>query len=116
MKDFYQELFKNNDNVLSKLTVDRLNELFKENVTPQESMELEGLLRINELSDALRAMKNGKCPGIDGFPSEFLKLFWGKLKYFILRALNRAYEIGEMSICPNQLRKLIPASRIQCPS
>ena len=88
MKDFYQELFKNNDNVLNELTVDRLNELFNENVTkltPQESIELEGPLRINELSDALRAKKNGKCPGIDGFPSEFLKLFWGKLKYFILR-------------------------------
>ena len=60
MKDFYQELFKNNDNVLSELTVDGLNELFQENVTkltPQESMELEGPLKINELSDALRAMK-----------------------------------------------------------
>ena len=105
MKGFYQELFRNNDTVLNKLTVDRLNELFKENVTkltPQESMELEGPLRIIELSDALRAMTNGKCPGIDGFPSEFLKLFWGKLKYFILRALNHAYEIGEMSISLRQ--------------
>ena len=41
-------------------------------------MELERPLNINELSDALRAMKNGKCPGIDGFPSDFFKLFWGK--------------------------------------
>ena len=42
-------------------------------------------------------MKSGKCPGIDGFPSEFLKVFWHKLKYFELKSLNEAYEKGEMS-------------------
>ena len=31
-------------------------------------------------------MKNGKTPGIDGFPAEFLKVFWGRLKHFIQRA------------------------------
>ena len=31
-----------------------------------------------------------------------LNLFWGKLKYFILRALNHAYEIGKMSISLRQ--------------
>ena len=47
-------------------------------------------------------MKSGKCPGIDGFPSEFLKVFWHKLKYFVLRSLNEAYEKGEMSITLRQ--------------
>ena len=36
-------------------------------------------------------MKNFKCPGIDGFPSEFLKVFWVKLKFFVLRSLNEGF-------------------------
>ena len=43
-------------------------------------------------------MKNNKCLGIDGFPAKFLKVFWGKLKFFVLRCLNHAYRCGEMSI------------------
>ena len=43
-------------------------------------------------------MKNNKCPGIDGFPAEFYKVFWGKIKHFVLRGLNHAYTSGEMSI------------------
>ena len=33
-------------------------------------------------------MKNEKSPGIDGFPAEFYKIFWVKLKYITLHALN----------------------------
>ena len=47
-------------------------------------------------------MKNHKCPGIDGFPAEFFKVFWSKLKYFVLRALNCSFESGELSISLRQ--------------
>ena len=47
-------------------------------------------------------MKNNKCPGIDGFQSEFFKVFWGKLKYFVLRALNESYISGQLSISLRQ--------------
>ena len=42
-------------------------------------------------------MKNGKTPGIDGFPAEFFKVFWGKLKYFILRSALLTFKNGIMS-------------------
>ena len=42
-------------------------------------------------------MKNGKTPGIDGFPAEFFKVFWGKLKYFILRSASLIFKNGMMS-------------------
>ena len=42
-------------------------------------------------------MKNDKSPGADGFTAEFLKFFWIDLKSFIIRAINTAYETGEMS-------------------
>ena len=43
-------------------------------------------------------MKNNKCPGVDGFPAEFFKIFWGRIKYFVLRGLNYAYNSGEMTV------------------
>ena len=42
-------------------------------------------------------MKSNKSPGIGGLTAEFYKVFWGKVKEIILRALNSGYEIGEMS-------------------
>ena len=43
-------------------------------------------------------MKNNKCPGVNGFPAEFFKIFWDKLKYFVLRTLNFAFDTGELSV------------------
>ena len=42
-------------------------------------------------------MKNDKSPGADGLTAKFLKYFWIDLKSFIIRAINTAYETGEMS-------------------
>ena len=42
---------------------------------------------MNEIGDSLK-MKREKCSGIDGLPSEFLKVFWPKLKYFVLQSLK----------------------------
>lgn len=42
-------------------------------------------------------MKNDKSPGADGFTAEFFKYFWPDLKYFVIRAINKSYEIGELS-------------------
>ena len=44
-------------------------------LSENQSQELEGPLKIIELSNALKSMKNGKTPGIDGFPAEFKKVF-----------------------------------------
>ena len=72
------------------------NELLKNlntrKLTKQESDTLEGNLTMKEIGQALKQMQNNKCPGIDGFPSEFLKLFWSDLKAIILRSLNYAYK------------------------
>ena len=63
-----------------------------------DSESLEGELTLCEIGEALRKLKNNKCPGIDGFSSEFFKFFWPDLKHFIHKSLNSAYDRGEMSI------------------
>ena len=57
-----------------------------------QSKNLEGKLTVEELGQALKDMKNGKTPGMDGFPAEFFKVFWGKIKHFMLRALNCSFK------------------------
>ena len=34
----------------------------------------------------------------DGISSQFLKVFWGKVKYFVVNALNSCYTKGKLSI------------------
>ena len=71
-------------------------------LSENDANSLEGYLTINEISKALKAMKNQKCPGIDGFPAEFFKVFWAKLKFFVLRSLNNGYNTGQLSISLRQ--------------
>ena len=81
-KDFFKKISPNSYNRLSKL----------------ESDALEGKLTEDEISQSLQNMKHNKSPGIDGFPSEFYKVFWRKLKFFVLRTLNESYNIGQLPV------------------
>ena len=102
VRNFYEHLFskstKINDqkltNVLENSTYPKLN--------TAESLQLECELSLPEISKALLNMKNGKVPGIDGFPVEFFKVFWNKLKDFVLRAYKWSYKTGNMTITLRQ--------------
>ena len=43
-------------------------------------------------------MKHDKSPGISGFTTEFFKVFWKQLGYFVLRSANEGFENGELSV------------------
>ena len=71
-------------------------------LSSEEAMGLEHKLSIEEIGQALKQMKNGKSPGINGYPVEFFKNFWTKLKYFVRKEYNWSYTKGEMSISLRQ--------------
>ena len=57
-----------------------------ENKLSNEDVEkLECEIKLKELLDALKSMKNEKSPGLDGFTVGFFNFFWTDLKFFILR-------------------------------
>ena len=95
---FYRKLYSENIN----LTDNKFEEYFKDITIPklsiEESTKLEGLITYSEAFETLKNMKNNKSPGSDGFTTEFLKCFWNKLGYFIIRALNYGYINNELSI------------------
>ena len=80
LRKYYQNLFKSKDTGLLDYNTHDLQNLsgFKM-LSENDANSLEGCLTINEISKALKAMKNQKCPGIDGFPADFFKVFWAKL-------------------------------------
>ena len=99
IRSFYTDLYRSRDHLLSDID---LHEHFKnENINKldgNESLNLGKLLTVDELGYTLKNMKNNKTPGIDGFPAEFLKIFWCKLKTIITRALNHCFQKGQLSI------------------
>ena len=93
MKEYYANLFKNKDSELLNVNLSEiLNDSQINKLTNIQALALEGPVTLAELGKALKHMKNNKTPGIDGFPAEFFKVFWCKLKILILRAFNLFYE------------------------
>ena len=64
---------------------------------PDKSIELEGVITLEEASLALRNMKNDKSPGSDGFSAECLKCFWSRIEEVVVRALNYSFRKGKLS-------------------
>ena len=103
VKQFYADLFKSRDDQIDNIDLETMLEKTDiAKLSRKEATALEGPLTIDELGIALKKMKNNKTPGIDGFPSEFFKVFWVKLKYLVLNALNHCYEKGMLSISMRQ--------------
>ena len=73
-----------------------MNNLETVKLSPVEVMGLEHKLSIEEIGQALKQMKNGKSPGIDGYLAEFFKIFLEKNLSFLL--YNWFYTKGEMPI------------------
>ena len=94
VKDFYKKLYTKRD--VDNIDISNLvNNLPK--MDDRTADQLEGELTLEEISEALKDMKNNKSPGSDGFPSEFFKVFWRQLGPFVLRSLNEGFRSGELS-------------------
>ena len=64
--------------------------------------EMGTLITVQELGVVLKRMKSNKTPGIDGITSEFLKVFWGKIKYFVMEVINCGFHKGSLSTSMRQ--------------
>ena len=103
VREFYLNLFSNKDDKLLDVNLDSLFKEYPETrLTLDQSKNLEGLLTIDELSNSLMKMKNNKTPGIDGFPAEFFKVFWVRLKNIVLRSINYSFKLGNLSTTMRQ--------------
>ena len=103
IKTFYQTLFDSRDCDLQNVNLKEYLANYNINKLTEIQLKLlEGKLTVYELGQALKNMKNGKTPGIDGFPAEFFKVFWSKLKFKIQRAINPSYDNNELPLTLRQ--------------
>ena len=56
---------------------------------------------MNELFVAIKNMKNNSCPGPDGIPAEFYKMFWKDVKQDLFAAILDVYE-RELLFCSSR--------------
>ena len=47
-------------------------------------------------------MKNGKSPGNDGLTKEFYVCFFDEINQFLIKALNKSFNIGQLSTSQRQ--------------
>ena len=67
-------------------------------LSDEQKPNTDGVLTEEELTRALKRMKNGSSSGLDGITTAFIKFFWRKFKDMVLNSLNAAFTKGEMSI------------------
>ena len=63
---------------------------------------LDAPFTINKLRSALMSMQNGKCPGPEGFPVNFLKTFSDALSPLLLKMFNESLQNG---LLPHTIRQ-----------
>ena len=102
-QSFYKTLYSSK---IGTNTENLLNEFLHENNIKQLSDEqkdiCDGPIRKDEIKEVIRNIANNKTPGSDGFPVEFWKFFWINIGHFLIRALDEAFENGELSFTQKQ--------------
>lgn len=103
IKNFYKMLYDSKEHELLNVNLENL--LFNCDVPKLSDIEsalLEREITLNDLSMALKQMKNDKSPGPDGFSVEFYKMFWKDLGIFYHRSILHAIRRGSLSITQKQ--------------
>ena len=82
-RQFYENLYNDYSVDLDERSIGSVIGENENKLSNEDAEKLEGEIKLKELSDALKNMKNEKSPGLDGFTVEFFKIFWTDLKFFI---------------------------------
>ena len=94
--NFYETLYRSREQ--SIVGADPMANLEGPSLTQSDRDKTEGLITLEEAGKALKKMKNGKSPGLDGYTTEFFKFFWRDIGTFLVRSINYGFHKGEMSV------------------
>jgi hypothetical protein len=100
-KEFYEKLYREvcrddkekedaSKHFLENKDIPTLNE--------ENKNALDMQIDITDVANAILELPNGKAPGSDGFPVDFYKAFWPKIKNELFDSIQHAIKSGEMSI------------------
>ena len=100
--NFYEELYENKDEYIEINSIEEFigqgNLENNSKLTEGEKQSMEGKIRVNEMTSYLKKTKNNVSPGSSGFTNEFYKFFWRDLKFFVINAVDYAFENNRLSV------------------
>ena len=71
-------------------------------LSEEDKLFCEGYLTTDECLTALKTMKKNKTPGTDGLSVEFYLFFWECIKDLLVCCMNKAQDMGELSVSQRQ--------------
>ena len=77
--EYYKKLYTSQ----GETDLSYLNDVELPKVSNSCKESLNNIISSWEISKAIQKMKNNRCPGVDGFPIEWYKMFYPKLKDFL---------------------------------
>ena len=94
LKQYYENLYSTKGQVdldyIKKLDIPKISQLQRE--------KADSPITMSEVSLALKRMASNKCPSTDGLPPEFYKVFWPKIKDFMLDLYLEVINDGEFHL------------------
>ena len=94
LTQFYRKLYASEE----QGNLDYISNLKAPVLSAEQKSAMEKPIELIEIGRALRDLKSSKAPGVDGIPPEFYKVFWRKLKHFILELFQEIVEEGELHL------------------
>ena len=86
-EEYFGELYEADSRVSFSLP-----EMVENPVSAESSAASEEMFSENEIAKAVKDLKNSSCPGNDGLPIEFYKVFWTRIKTMFIDMINESYQ------------------------
>ena len=102
IKSFYSNLYSRKSVKTEQECLQYLASINTPKLSESERKEGEGRLTLQKCWEALQSMKNGKSPGNDGLTKEFYVCFFEEVAPPLLKSLNYAFMVGELSTSQKQ--------------
>lgn len=106
---FYRTLFTSEDNEASKEARHKCSTIIPKRISDGDALLLKARISIQEIADAIKALKDNKAPSLDGLPTEFYKANLDWVTHDLYDIYNEALDNGTLGEFINKgIVKLIP--------
>lgn len=87
---FYRNLYSSHLSFSKENCKEFLSNVSLPHLSEDDAADLGSQLTLDETENALKDMKKGKSPGLDGIPPEFYLTFWDTLGPYLFKNTNSA--------------------------
>ena len=86
-RKYYEKLYTSDPNV--NFTLD---DIVKEKIPEEMVAASEAPFTTDKIKCAIKKMKNNSCPGSDGIPAEFYKVFWTQIQECLVGMIGTTFD------------------------